>query len=270
MSALTPEQRGDLAEQMLPVAAHLAVLVHGDGGRQDVAEVLAGLDDAQKNALLVVLAGLVDPEQPVGKALGWIDFDEYGALTVPASWSEQGSVRDLVPQTEDDDDEYVDLVAVDKYIRGKTSVVTPRERLEAVRQAALMGISYQELDAIHKLRTGSTCTFVSRARKRFAARGEDFPEIARPSTKRDFTEAEVVEIRERAAAGATQIELALAFGVVQSTIRNICRGSSYAQFGGPILSGRHAKAVKASQEFGWGHADGSLAGGGHKRVGEAA
>lgn len=100
--ALTPEQRGDLAEQMLPHAAHLAVLVHGDGGPEDVAEVLAGLDDTQKNALIVVLAGMVDPDQPVGKALGWCDFDEHGSLTVPVSWSERRSVRDLAPEPDED------------------------------------------------------------------------------------------------------------------------------------------------------------------------
>ena len=96
MNTLSVEQRGDLAETMLPVAANLAVLVHGDGGPEDVAEVLAGLDETQKNALIVVLAGLVDPEQPVGKALGWLDFNEHGSVVVP-SWSEDRPVRDLAP-----------------------------------------------------------------------------------------------------------------------------------------------------------------------------
>jgi hypothetical protein len=92
---MNARERGDLAEDMLPKACLLSVLIHGDGGPEDVAEVLAGLDETQKNALIVVLAGMVDPEQPVGKALGWVDFTENGDLAVPASWSQSGSIRDL-------------------------------------------------------------------------------------------------------------------------------------------------------------------------------
>ena len=118
MSTLTAEQRGDLAESMLPVAATMTLLVHGDGGPEDVQEVLAELDDTQRAALIVVLAGLVDPEQMLSKALGWVEFDETGALAVP-QWDEKRTVRDLAEEQElAEDPDYVDPVAVRRYLAG--------------------------------------------------------------------------------------------------------------------------------------------------------
>jgi hypothetical protein len=259
MSTLTPEQRGDLAEQMLPVAAHLAVLVHGDGGPEDVAEALAGLDDTAKNALIVVLAGLVDPEQPVGKALGWLDFNEHGSLTVP-SWSEHRSVRDLAPEPADEpDDDYIDEVAVKQYLRGVNDEVTPRERLEAIALGVRTGMTYPEFDAMYGLRKGSTATFVSRQRKYLAARGVPVPSMERPDV-RVFSEEEVVAIREKSANGASDIELALSFSSDPRTIGHICRGVRYAKYGGPIREARTAKSLQASREYMCGHAETSRQG----------
>lgn len=272
MSILTPEQRGDLAEEMLPTAAHLAVLVHGDGGPEDIAEVLAGLDDTQKTALIVALAGLVDPEQPLGKALGWLDFDEHGALTVPV-WQAKSTVRQLADEVQpalEDDDTFIDEVAVEQFIEGKTRAVTPRERMEAIRRAARRGISYLELDAVHGLRSGTTAQFVSRERRKYAARGEEFPEIVRPGARRDFTEAEVIAIRERAAAGATFLELSMAYDVSRDTIRGICHGHSYTQFGGPTRSGATAQGLRASRDHMCGHADNSQAAAKKHEMGAAA
>jgi hypothetical protein len=76
MSAMTLSSVGTSRARCCPKAANLAVLVHGDGGPEDIAEVLERLDDTQKNALIVVLAGMVDPEQPVGKGLSWTDCHE--------------------------------------------------------------------------------------------------------------------------------------------------------------------------------------------------
>jgi hypothetical protein len=78
MTALTPEQRGDLAEKLLPYAARLACLVHGDGDQRDVHQTIARLDRDQRDALLVVLAGLVNPDAKLADVLGYLSWDENG------------------------------------------------------------------------------------------------------------------------------------------------------------------------------------------------
>jgi hypothetical protein len=247
MSTLNAEQRGDLAEAMLPVAAHLAVLVHGDGGPEDVAEVIGGLDPAQKDALLVVLAGLVDPEQPVGKALGWLDFNEHGSLTVP-SWSERSSVRDLAPETADDlDDDYVDQVAVTKFVRGFRVEVSDADFLEAVQQAAALGMTLADVDALRRWPKKTAENWVNRLKKRYQRAGRVFPDLglAKP---RVFSEAEVLAVRERAAEGATDLEIAMSLDTTANAVGQICRGRTYRQYGGPIRKpkrkpGRNSRTV---------------------------
>jgi hypothetical protein len=188
-------------------------------------------------------------------------------------WQTKATVRHLADEVQpalEDDDTFIDQVAVTQFIQGKTSVVTPLERLEAVRQAALMGISYLDLDALHGLRSGSTSTFISRTRKRYEACGKKFPEIVRPSAKRCFSEAEVIEIRERAAAGATRLELAVSFDTTRDTIRAVCQGRTYSQYGGPVCKGPSAEGAQKSREFMCGHADNSQAGTKQHEMGEAA
>jgi transposase len=260
MSALTAAQRGDLAEELLPVAANLAVLVHGDGGPEDVREVLENLTAAQKDALLVVLAGLVDPDQPVGKALGWLSFNEHGALTVP-SWSDDRSVRDLVPDpAEEVDDEYVDWVAVQKFVRGFPVQVTDAEFLAAVQQCAGMEMSVADVDTLRGWEEKTAERWLNKLRKRYQRSGREFPKLAR-GRERVFTEAEVVAIRERAAAGVPDLEIAMSFDTLANTIGHICRGRRYPQYGGPIRQSRSAKSLKGSREYMCGHAGNSQAGG---------
>ncbi|WP_228981383.1 hypothetical protein [Streptomyces sp. DH12] len=248
MTALSAEERGDLVEALLPVAAHVVTLVHGDGGPQDVQQVFAGLDAVQKDALLVVLAGMVDPERPVGDLLGWVSFDEHGRTIVPPAWAVRTTLRDMAPEPPAEDDEtYVDEVAVAAYARGERVAVNARERLAAVRQAAGMGIAYTELDSMHGLKRGSTATFVSRTRRAYQARGEAFPEFRRPDAVRSFTDEEVVAIREKSAAGVTDMELAMSYGVDQTTIGHICRGRKYREVGGPIRAPRESRPGEATR-----------------------
>lgn len=260
MSRMSPEQRGDLAERMLPEAANLAVLVHGDGGPEDVAQVLAGLDATEKDALIVVLAGLVDPDQPVGKALGWLDHDEHGSLTVPASWSEQRSVRDLVPEPDEDlDDDFVDQVVVSNFVRGfRVDTVTDAEFLEAVKQCVARGLALGDIDHLRGWPRRTTENWVNRLRKQWKRSGREFPSLAQPGS-RTFTEAEVVAIRERSAGGASDREIALSFNVTRETIRSIVRGQRYAQYGGPIRAARSKQPSAASREYMCGHGDKSVA-----------
>ena len=255
---LNAEQRGDLAEQMLPVAANIAVLVHGDGGPQDVQEVLEGLDDTQKNALIVVLAGLVDPDQPVGKALGWLDFNEHGALTVP-SWSEERSVRDLAPEPAATlDDDYVDDVAVMKFVRGFPVEVTDVEFLAAVQKCVAMGLTLKDVNRLRGWPRTTAENWVNRLKKRYQRSGRAFPSLAQPSV-RQFTAAEVVAIREKSKDGASDVQLGMSYDVSRETIRAIVTGKRYANVGGPIRAARTDQSLQASREHMCGHASGSKA-----------
>jgi hypothetical protein len=97
MTALTPEERGALAERLLPVAARLACVVHGDGDHHDITHHTQRLDRAELVALIVVLAGLVDPEQRVSDALGYVTWDEHGR-PAPAADAGTGTIRGLAAQ----------------------------------------------------------------------------------------------------------------------------------------------------------------------------
>lgn len=244
--------RGDLAEDMLPVAAHLAVLVHGDGGPQDVREVLAKLDDVQKNALIVVLAGMVDPDRPIGAVLGWLDFDEHGGTAAPA-WDESDTVRTLAEAPDPQwDPAFIDPAAVDAYLNGRPVKVNKGERLEAIRIALARGLMYPDLDALHNLAEGATSTFISRSRKTFQEWAIPFPPLARPDATLTFTEPEVIGIRHRSAAGATDAEIAMSYGVARETITRLVSGDSYKQFGGPIRPKRENIPSVASRTL-WAH-----------------
>jgi hypothetical protein len=252
---MTAEERGDMVEDLLPQAANLVALVHGDGGPQDVHQALARLDATQKEALLVILAALVDPDQPMTKSLGWVDFDEHGRTIVPPAWQQRETLRDLIPEPDlEDADTYVDEVAVQHYLDGKRVPVTNRERLEAVAAGVRQGMAFLDFDAMHGLKDNSTATFVSRMRKRFAESGEAFPIPERPGKgKALLTDAQVVQIREQyAAGGVTDLELGLQYGVSRKVIGNLLSGKSYPNAGGPIRSRRVNKPGKNTREI-WGH-----------------
>ncbi|MGW1409429.1 hypothetical protein [Streptomyces sp. NPDC002403] len=236
MSALTAKQRGDLAEDMLPVAAHLAVLVHGDGGPEDIRDVVTGLDDAQRNALIVVLAGLVDPEQPMGRALGWLDFNEDGALTVP-HWGENRPVRDLAAVPDPDcGSEYVDPVAVQRFVEGLPVDVSDAELLVALEKCLGRGMTLRQVDQLRRVPKGTTENAVNRLRKAYTRAGRELPPVLRSGEKQaGFTNAQVVEIREKyAAGGVTDLELSMQYGRPRRVITSLLSGASYRHVGGPI------------------------------------
>ncbi|TQF04796.1 hypothetical protein E6W39_24420 [Kitasatospora acidiphila] len=94
MTALTAAERGELAERLLPVAAKLACVVRGDGDHHDVAHHTEHLDRTELIALIVVLAGLVDPDQRVTDALSYLTWDEHGR-PAPATKSGPTTIRNL-------------------------------------------------------------------------------------------------------------------------------------------------------------------------------
>lgn len=75
---MTPTELGDLADRLVPVAAGLACIVHGDGTSHDIAHVLNRLDDQQRIALIVVLAGLVNPDAALDDTFAYLNWDEHG------------------------------------------------------------------------------------------------------------------------------------------------------------------------------------------------
>lgn len=253
MTVLTAEQRGDLAERMLPVAAHLAVLVHGDGGPEDVGAALAGLDDTERTALIVVLAGLVDPDQSMSTMLGWLDRNEYGALTVP-HWNDTTPLRDLVPD-EPTVDDYVDMVAVRLYLTGRRVDLTDAEFLVVLEHAAEQGLLLPDLDRRQKAPVGSNEKRVNRIRKAYQRSGRELPAVLVPGARAaEFTDAEVVELRERyAAGGVTDLELALMYGRSRAAVSALLSGVTYQSVGGPIRAPRGSRPKAASRTGFAGH-----------------
>jgi hypothetical protein len=172
-------ERGDLAEELLPVAARLATIVQGDGGPEDVQRLLDGLDTYRVGALAVVLAGLVDPDRPLGALLGWVDFDERGFPVTPQV-SERRTLRDLV------EDEpvrvVVDEVAVERALASVGGIPGVRlnrdERRLGVDRGIRRGLSYEQVAE----RLGMSVDAVKRAwvRAKDRARAEGRPVPAQP------------------------------------------------------------------------------------------
>lgn len=266
---MTEEQRGSLVERMLPEAANLAVLVHGDGGPEDIAQVLERLDETEKNALIVVLAGMVDPDQPVGRGLSWTAVTKNEALPMPA-WLEQKPLREHATEPEEElEEDFVDWAAVEKFVKGFRVELQDTDFLAAVQQCVAEGMTLTDVDHLRRWPAKTAEKWVNRLRKRYQRAGREFPSLAPPKS-REFTEAEVVAIRVRSAAGATDLELAMSFDCKRETIAWICRGRSYRQFGGPIREVRNAKGLQASRNFMCGHGEGSQLALKPHRLGKAA
>jgi hypothetical protein len=240
---------------MLPVAATMALLVHGDGGPEDVQEVLTELDDTQRTALIVVLAGLVDPEQMLSKALGWVEFDETGALAVP-QWDEKRTVRGLAEEQESaEDPDYVDMVAVRRYLAGARMPLSDAEFLVALEHAAAQGLAMNELDRRQGVTRNVNGDRVNRMRKAYQRAGRELPAVLQAGEKQtEFTDVQVVEIREKyAAGGITDLELSLQYGRSRKAISSLLSGASYQHAGGPIRAPRGAKPKEVSRSGFAGH-----------------
>ena len=75
---MTPNERGDLAERLLPKALDFAGLVHGDGDTEDIARFLRTLRPVERDWFPVILAALVDVDRTEADMLRWITWDEHG------------------------------------------------------------------------------------------------------------------------------------------------------------------------------------------------
>lgn len=156
----------------------------------------------------------------------------------PLAWDDE-RIDDprAVPQVEADEDlgeEFVDEAAVRRYLNTPGAQVTDAERLAAIVEAARRGLSYVDVDALHNLEKGATQKWIDARRVQAKRDGVDFPVLVRAGEARHLTKGEVLLMRERAAAGETQVQLSLAFGVATSTVARVVRGERYAEYGGPI------------------------------------
>lgn len=70
----TPDDMGDMAEAMVPIAQQLIGAVHDDGPAA-VARVFSIVPPGHLHALCVVLAAMVDPTKKPSDLLAWVDWD---------------------------------------------------------------------------------------------------------------------------------------------------------------------------------------------------
>jgi hypothetical protein len=132
MTTLTATERGDLAERMLPVAGRLVGIVHGDGGAADVAHATNLLDRVELLAVIVALAAMADPEQPVSDALAHITWDEHGLPLADPPPAAKRTIRALAP---------ADVVTPS----GVRALLESEQRLEARRLVVELGMKYPEV-----------------------------------------------------------------------------------------------------------------------------
>jgi len=81
--AQSARRRGDLAERLIPKAADLACIVHGDGDVKAVERFLAALFPWERDGLLVILAGLMPVDVSEAGLLAWVTWDEMGRPLEP-------------------------------------------------------------------------------------------------------------------------------------------------------------------------------------------
>jgi hypothetical protein len=133
MSGLSAQQRGDLAEAMLPEAAGLVVDVH-EGSADDIRVRLSRLTRHELEAVAVILGALADPERGIREALSWVDFDEDGNRLHPSDLTKsEKTVRDLAPKMRRQL-AGVDVVAVHRALapEGRPVALSAAERRMAV------------------------------------------------------------------------------------------------------------------------------------------
>ncbi|WP_093803950.1 hypothetical protein [Streptomyces sp. Wb2n-11] len=144
MTAMSAEERGDLAQALLPEAAGLVCAVREERPEQ-IAARLRGLSRYELEALAVVLAAIVDPDRGLKEALSWVDFDEYGEPTKYRP-STRRTVREAAPDVAPRG-RGVDRVAVERALRGGQVNLNAAERSMAVDIGLRRGMSYDDVAA---------------------------------------------------------------------------------------------------------------------------
>ncbi|MFD8839790.1 hypothetical protein [Streptomyces griseofuscus] len=183
--------------------------------------------------------------------LAWDEDTIDDPAATPYAMDERSAVEEAEKPLHEAD---VDQVVVARFVKGfRLDQCTDAEFLTAVQQCAASGMTCPDIDVLRGWAKKTTENRLNRLRKQYERAGWEFPDMSF-SKAPVFTEQQVVDIRERSAAGTPDVQLAVAFDVTRETIRSIVRGQRYAQYGGPIRVARSAKSFKASREYMCGHA----------------
>ncbi|PBC72322.1 MULTISPECIES: WhiB family transcriptional regulator [unclassified Streptomyces] len=111
----------------------------------------------------------------------------------------------------------------------------PDSRIEQIAAYRRQGLGWAAIDVQMGLASRTTLDYVAKWRHSAVKRGETVPEELLVK-RRPFTDEQVVAIRRRSAAGASDYSLAKELGVCRRTISAIATGVSYRDVGGPIRS----------------------------------
>ncbi|MFB7867428.1 hypothetical protein [Streptomyces sp. NPDC056069] len=170
---LTAEERGDMAQAMVPEAAGLIVDVH-EGSAEDIRSRLQGLTRHELEALAVVVAALADPDRSLPDALAWVNFDEYGDHLAPTK-RVQRSVRDAV-RNPAKRGHGIDIVAVNRaLVPGETVWLSRDERRMAVEVGIRRGMSYEDVAEQLGMELEAVKKAWVRAKERALAEGRPLP-----------------------------------------------------------------------------------------------
>jgi hypothetical protein len=193
----------------------------------------------------------------------------WGGLSEDERRAMKRKVLERLDQPAVDSAEEVDHAAVNRFVQGFAAEIKDADFLAAVQICVGRGMTLADVDRLHMWEERTAENRVNRLRKRYKRAGREFPSLAQPTTRK-FSEAEVIAIREKSRAGETDLSLAMSYGVNRETIRSICRGLSYRQFGGPIRSPRKVQHLPGTRQHMCGHGDNSLAARKKHKMGEAA
>lgn len=215
------------------MAARMSTLVHGDGGPEDIHQILGALDDREKDALIVVLAGLSDPDRPLAALLGWVDFDEHGR-PVDADYESQATLRQIAEALGDGHEgEFIDEIAVARCLAGRPAELSKAERIVVIQRGAARGLEWKDFDQLFGHTPGYTQQFFAREQERAARHGEVLESGVRPP--RRLTEDDVRQIRVLAVERGWPIDrLTRKWDVSVSLVRKIVSGEVHRNVGGPI------------------------------------
>lgn len=173
---MTPEQRGDMVDALLPEAAGLIVDVH-EGSADDIKTRLAGLSRHELEVIAVLVAALADPDRGLKDALGWVNFDEHGEPIQYIGRSVR-TVRDTAPVMRRPSKD-IDVVLVERALRpGPKVPLNWHERRLALELGIRRGMSYDDVAERLEMHRDSVQRSWLRAKNRARAEGRWVPPVA--------------------------------------------------------------------------------------------
>ncbi|MFF2731845.1 WhiB family transcriptional regulator [Streptomyces sp. NPDC058008] len=135
--------------------------------------------------------------------------------------------------------------AVEAYLAGESKGLSSADRLAAIAVGVRQGMSYTDFDVLYDLGQRATSKFVCQMRKRCAERGVEFPAELALVPRVLLTDDQVLRIRNRSAAGATDEEISRDYPVTRRMISRVVTGEAYAEVGGPLRTRVSSSGVAA-------------------------